>query len=60
VCVDEAPPGSSVNNALMQVHDIAQNFQTARVVEWDGDMLDIADPYFLFYLRCSPRLGKMG
>jgi hypothetical protein len=60
VCVGEAPPGSSVAQALEQIHKIALAIQpSASVIEWSEDVLDIADPYFLYYLRCSPRLSSL-
>jgi hypothetical protein len=60
VCFNSAPSGSSVNEALTQVHKIAEAVQPlSRVIEWSGDVLDIADPYFLFYLRCSSRLARI-
>ena len=60
VCVGSAPVGSSVNEALAQMAKLADTVQpSAKVVEWSMDVLDIADPYFLYYLRCSPRLPKM-
>ena len=30
--------------------------QTAPVIEWDEDVLDIVEPYFLFFLRWAPSL----
>jgi hypothetical protein len=55
-----APPGSSVVQALTQFDQISQTIQPgAPVVEWSEDVLDIVDPYFLYYLRCSPRLEAL-
>ena len=31
----------------------------APVIEWDQDVVDIVEPYFLFFLRCSSRLGSL-
>ena len=46
VCVANAPVGSSVNEAVTQVHKIAEAVQPlSRVIEWSGDVLDIADPF---------------
>lgn len=60
ICVGAAPVGSSVSEALLQMGKLSEAVQPgSRSVEWEGDVLDIADPYFLYYLRCSPRLGKM-
>jgi hypothetical protein len=60
VCRDSAPGGSSVKEALAQMGTIASTVQAfSPVVEWSDDVLDIADPYFLFYLRASSRLAKI-
>ncbi|MBO9511674.1 hypothetical protein [Erythrobacter sp. A6_0] len=56
VCVDDAPAGSSVASALEQLPGLAANIETNPVLEWDEDVLDIVDPYFLYYLRCSSRM----
>jgi hypothetical protein len=57
VCIDAVPPGSSVASALEQMPTIAQELEPgAQIIEWSDDVLDIVDPYFLYYLRCSPRL----
>lgn len=55
----EAPVGSSVSQALEQVCVIAENSSGSRFIEWDEDILDISDPYFLYYLRCSPQLSRL-
>lgn len=61
VCEKDAPVGSSVNEALKQMDKIAKEIQpTAAVIEWNEDVLDLVDPYFLFYLRCSDRLRQLG
>ena len=31
----------------------------ALVIEWDEDVLDIVEPYFLFFLRCSSFLSNL-
>lgn len=60
VCVADAPVGSSVSEALAQMDKLAQQVSpTARVLEWDADVLDIVEPYFLFFLRCSDRLASL-
>lgn len=57
VCKEAAPVGSSVVQALAQINEIAETIQAeSRVIEWNEDVLDIVDPYFLYYLRCSSRL----
>lgn len=60
VCEGEAPVGSSVSSALMQMHEIAEEMQSgASPLSWYEDTLDIADPYLLFYLRCSDKLQAL-
>lgn len=60
VCNGVTPVGSSLTEALQQMHKLGDTVQPgAKVIEWEGDVLDIADPYFLFYLRCSARLAKI-
>jgi hypothetical protein len=39
---------------------LSQLVQEAPVIEWDEDVLDIVEPYFRFFLRCSPFLEKLG
>jgi hypothetical protein len=59
VCADESPVGSSVVESLSQMSKLAKTVQTAPVIEWDEDVLDIVEPYFLFFLRCSPHLAHL-
>lgn len=59
ISVDESPSGSSVNQALEQMEKLAGAVQEAPVIEWDEDVLDIVEPYLLFFLRCSPYLQKL-
>uniref|UniRef100_UPI001B3097FC hypothetical protein n=1 Tax=Rubellimicrobium arenae TaxID=2817372 RepID=UPI001B3097FC len=60
VCISDAPSGSSVNAALSQMHTIAENLQgSTSPLSWDDPMLDIVDPYFLFFLRCSNKLEQI-
>ena len=59
VCNGESPSGSSVANTLTHMTELAQTVQEAPVIEWDEDVLDIVEPYFLFFLRCSPYLDTM-
>ena len=56
VCLDESPVGSSVSQALMQMDQLAKTVQETPVIEWDEDVLDIVEPYFLFFLRSSTYL----
>ncbi|MGH1588659.1 hypothetical protein ACRBEV_10185 [Methylobacterium phyllosphaerae] len=59
VCVDDHPVGSSVSQALVQICEIAESTSGSKFIEWDEDVLDISDPYFLYYLRGSPQLTKL-
>ena len=59
VCVGESPLSRSVTEACKQISEFAvQN----RTVEFDTDLEEtfhIADPYWLFYLRASPKLRDL-
>ena len=60
VCIGDAPVGSSINSCLEQMHIISENVQPGRpVLAWDGDNLDVADPYFAFFLRSSEKLAMI-
>jgi hypothetical protein len=59
VCIDESPGGSSVAESLAQMAKLARAVQEAPVIEWDEDVLDIVEPYFLFFLRCSSHLARL-
>ena len=60
VCAKDAPPGSSVASALEQLPEIATDLEpNVQIIEWGDDVLDIVDPYFLYYLRCSPRMASL-
>jgi hypothetical protein len=60
VCIGESPSGSSVAGALAQMSYLAKSQQEAVVIEWDENVLDIVEPYFLFFLRGSSFLQKLG
>lgn len=53
LCAKEQPSGSSVTGACSHIAAIANVAENRNVLEWDGanDVLDIRDPYLLFYLR---------
>jgi len=60
VSIGEAPVGSSITSALEQMAFIATDLQpTNSPLAWDGDNLDITDPYFLFFVRCSAKLSDI-
>jgi hypothetical protein len=60
VCRGDSPVGSSVAESLQQMAKLARTVQDAPVLEWDEDVLDIVEPYFLFFLRCSPMMNRLG
>lgn len=57
LCGEDGPSGSSVTGACLHISQIANDSSNQNVMEWDGlsDVLDIRDPYLLFYLRWSER-----
>ena len=59
VCTDDRPSGSSVSQALEQMTNIAKLVQDAPVLEWGEDVLDIIEPYFLFFLHSSNYLRSL-
>jgi hypothetical protein len=60
VCTTESPGGSSVTSSLEQMDTISENLQPGRpVLVWDGERLDITDPYFAFFLRCSDKISRL-
>ena len=60
LCRTGAPVGSSVISSCQQMSKLAEkNFPLERPIDWDeerGGVLDLSDPYLLFYLRWSSRL----
>lgn len=60
VCVSEAPAGRGVTEACGQISGFAK---ADRTVEFDTDAevetFHISDPYWLFYLRCSPKMKEL-
>ncbi len=60
VCSADSPVGSSVTSCLEQMHTLTEGLQPGRpVLAWDGDNLDITDPYFAFFLRCSDKINTI-
>jgi hypothetical protein len=55
ICQGAVPVGSSVIGACEHIATIANTTTNSEVIEWDSenDVLDIRDPYLLFYLRWS-------
>ena len=39
--------------------DLAKTIQQAQVIDWDENVLDIVEPYFIFYLRNSDQLARL-
>jgi len=59
ICVGETPVGSSVAGTCVHMSKLAlERFAHERAIDWDDQkqILDIPDPYLLFYLRWSGRL----
>lgn len=52
-CAGEVPSGSSVTGACTHIASIANDSENRVILEWDSgsDVLDIRDPYLLFFLR---------
>lgn len=59
VCRNGVPTGSSVTEACRQIASIANAAEAKPILEWDNDseVLDIQDPYLLFFLRWSDSLN---
>lgn len=53
LCYSDSPSGSSITSACQHSTTIANNAANNSIIEWDqeNDVLDIRDPYLLFYLR---------
>lgn len=53
VCPEGNPSGSSVTGACAHMSDIANDAENRVIIEWDieNEVLDIRDPYLLFFLR---------
>lgn len=60
VCIGEYPVGSSVSQALPQMQKLSGTLSpTVPIIEWNENVLDIVEPYFLFFLRCSRKLERL-
>jgi hypothetical protein len=65
VCIDESPIGSSYSQACQQISSFAlAMYPEQRIIEWDEDnvteVLNIVDPYFMFYIRSSKKIKLLG
>lgn len=58
VCLDGSPVGSSIQTSLEHMAKIAEQFPP-KVLDWDDDVLDIIEPYFMFFLRFSDLLDRL-
>jgi hypothetical protein len=61
VCREEPPVGSSVVGTCLHMSRLAlERFPNERAIDWDDQkqVLDVPDPYLLFYLRWSGRLSE--
>jgi hypothetical protein len=61
ICREESPVGSSVVGTCLHISRLAlDKFPNERAIDWDEQkqILDIPDPYLLFYLRWSGRLSE--
>lgn len=60
VCTSDSPMGRGVTEACGQISQFATKDRT---VEFDTDAdvetFHISDPYWLFYLRCSPKMTEL-
>ncbi len=62
ICVDEHPSGGSIHGSCEHMIKLAQQrFPNERQIDWnkEREVLDIAEPYLLFYLRWSDRLSEV-
>lgn len=61
VCREDSPVGSSISESLRQMQVLTKKVAPdAEILEWDEDVLNVIEPYFLFYLRCSDKLRSLG
>lgn len=53
ICLSQTPSGSSITGACSHMARIANDAAGESIIEWDGenDVLDVRDPYLLFYIR---------
>lgn len=61
VCERDTPSGSSTTGACFHIATLANDGQPKILIEWDTDreILDIREPYLLFYMRWSDTLVKL-
>jgi hypothetical protein len=58
ICENETPVGSSVTGACLQIALLANDGLPNTILEWESkeDVLNIRDPYLLFFMRWSENL----
>ncbi|WP_257777487.1 hypothetical protein [Burkholderia glumae] len=61
VCEDKTPSGSSTSGACLHISQLANDGQSKILIEWDSDdeILDIREPYLLFYMRWSDTIVRL-
>lgn len=60
VCRADTPQAASIYQACSQMAKMALDmYPTQRVLEYDEEILDIVDPYLLFFLRWSGKLANL-
>jgi hypothetical protein len=60
VCSHEKPVGSSITQSLTQMEKLSQILSpSVPLIEWNENVLDIVEPYFLFFLRASKKLERL-
>lgn len=57
ICKKKVPSASSISAACAHIEKIANDADNRIIIEWDSeeDVLDIRDPYLLFYLRWAEK-----
>ena len=61
ICASEHPSGGSIHGSCEHMVKLAQQrFPNERQIDWnkEREVLDITEPYLLFYLRWSARLAQ--
>ena len=62
-CTGKSPSGSSITGSCQKMDELVKDrFPDERALDWDKakQHLSLPDPYFLFYLRWSDKLGVPG
>jgi hypothetical protein len=57
ICIGASPSGHSISQSLAKMQEIADGKpETTGSFSWGDGYLNVSDPYFMFYLRCSSKL----